>query len=300
MTAAIRDNRAEIVCASVSGQIAPVRIHGENLAVNKEGCWQMLPASGGIALGIHAGDPVSKLLGDHLIAGLSIEDAGNTPAVPGPLHLLSCIGNRVRDGRGRPLGIISGKRGGLAPGFWAPQLVGVEIADSIAQHLTPEDRIVVETVGRGLRLLDWPQIEPMNLSPQLLDVLPLSPDGEGLRCAVTAVVPPESAGPGIGQDAWIGDLEITTDRCLVGSLDALCFGDIVAFADIDSRAGRFFSPGRVSIGVVSHGPGLGPGHGVGATIILTGPSDILAVSVGKTSFGRVLRHRAEDLQDQAP
>jgi aspartate/methionine/tyrosine aminotransferase len=36
----------------------------------------------------------------------------------------------------------------------------------------PEDRIVVETVGRGLRLLDYPEITLSNTSSRLLDALP--------------------------------------------------------------------------------------------------------------------------------
>ena len=209
----IEDNRGQLVTVNVAGQVAPARIHGEVLALDAEGRHRLLPGTGGISVGVHAGDPVDDWIADHLMAGASIEDADGTPAVAGPLHLLSCVGNVVRNGKGEPVGVVAGKRGGLAPGGWAPQLVGVEIADDIARNLCPQDRVVVETIGRGLKLTDWSEVELMNLAPAFLDALPLSERGRTLRCEVQAIVPPTMAGAGLGQDSWIGDLEIAGEEC---------------------------------------------------------------------------------------
>ncbi|MDB5561218.1 MAG: hypothetical protein JWN11_636 [Hyphomicrobiales bacterium] len=292
---ALRDNRAELVSAAVAGRVAPARIHAEAMASDDDGRIRLLPGTGGIALGVHAGDRAANWLADHLVPGASIEDADGTPAAAGPLHLLSCIGNRVRDAAGRGIGIVAGKRGGLAPGFWAPQLVGVEISDAVAARLNPEDRIIVETVGRGLKLLDHPEITLANLSPRLLDALPLTQANGALACAVCAIVPPEAAGAGLGQDSWVGDLEITDERCLAGSVADLHFGDMVAFADIDSNVSRFYRPGMASIGIVSHGPGHAPGHGIGVTILLTGPAERLIASIGQGGMGATLREWSESL-----
>jgi Domain of unknown function (DUF4438), N-terminal/Domain of unknown function (DUF4438), C-terminal len=290
----LKDNRDELVAVTVAGRIAPPRIHTETPAVDDDGRLRLLPGTGGVAVGVHAGDPVDAWIADHLMPGASIEDADGTPAVAGPLHLLSALGNKVRDARGEFVGIVAGKRGGLAPGGFAPQLVGVEITDATAQRLSPGDRIVVETLARGLALADHPDIVLMNLSPGLLDALPLAGDAGGLSCAVRAIVPPEIAGPGLGQDSWIGDLELAGNECLAGSVDALCFGDLVAFDAIDAATTRFYRPGFLSIGVVSHGPSHVPGHGIGVTILLTGPSDRLAAKIDTgASIGGVLRQWAE-------
>lgn len=294
---ALRDNRAELVAASVAGRVAPARIHAEAMASDHDGRVRLLPGTGGIALGVHADDRTADWLADHLMPGASIEDADGTPAVAGPLHLLSSVGNRVRDAAGRGIGIVAGKRGGLAPGFWAPQLVGVEISDAVAARLNPEDRTIVETIGRGLKLLDHPEITLANLSPRLLDALPLTESDSGLTCAVCAIIPPEAAGAGLGQDSWVGDLEITDERCLAGNVADLRFGDLVAFADIDSNVSRFYSPGRVSIGIVSHGPGHAPGHGIGVTILLTGPAERLIASIGQGGMGNILRQWSENLAE---
>jgi hypothetical protein len=272
-----KTNGADLVGATVTGRIAPPRFHPEAMNLDESGRPRPLPGTGGIALGVHAGDLAARWIGDHLMPGASIEDANATPAQPGALHLLGCIGNRVRDGAGRAIGVIAGKRGGLAPGFWAPQLVGVEVPDAVAATLNCEDKVVVEAVGRGLEFIDHPGITLSNASPRLVEALPLSEKQGLLTCEVCAIIPPEVAGSGLGQDSWVGDLEITDAR-LTG---ALRFADLVAFTDIDAAVTRYYRPGHISIGIVSHGPGHAPGHGVGVTILLTGTAERLRAVLGQ-------------------
>lgn len=279
-----KSNAESLVRARVAGRIAPPRVHAEAMNVDADGRVRPLPGTGGIALGVHAGDLAAQWVADHLMPGASIEDAAATPAQPGALHLLSCIGNRVRDAAGRTIGVVAGKRGGLAPGFWAPQLVGVEMSDAVAVTLNCEDRIVVETMGRGLTLTDHPSVILSNVSPRLLDALPLRNIGGTLTCEVCAIIPPEVAGSGLGQDSWVGDLEITD----VAMSAALRFGDLVAFTDIDSSVTRYYQPGFVSIGIVSHGPGHAPGHGVGVTILASGRTEDLSPKIGNGALASKL------------
>jgi hypothetical protein len=287
---AIKDNRDSLVAVNVAGRIAPPRIHSETLSVDDDGRTRLLPGTGGVAVGVHSGDPVDHWVADHLLPGASIEDIDGTPAVAGPLHLLSALGNKVRDASGRFIGVIAGKRGGLAPGGFPPQLVGVEVTDEMAQQLAPGDRIVVETWGRGLALTDHPDITLMSLSPRLLDALPVSEGAGRLACAVRAVVPPEIAGAGLGQDGWIGDLELAGSDCLQGSIAALNFGDLIAFDAIDAATTRFYRPGFISIGAVSHGPSHVPGHGVGVALLISGPAEQLTARIGtEGSIGSLLR-----------
>ena len=280
----LQTNRAGLVSTNITGRIAPPRIHAEAMTIDENGKVRYLPGTGGVALGVHAGDSVTQWLADHLMPGASIEDATTTPAHPGALHLLSCVGNRVRDAAGKTIGVVAGKRGGLAPGAWAPQLVGVEVCDSIAATLNCEDKVVVETVGRGLALIDHPEVLLCNMSPRLLDALPLVEAQGALVCDVRVIVPPETAGAGLGQDSWVGDLEITDDHLAAG----LRFGDLVAFSDIDSATTRHFQTGMVSIGLVSHGPGHAPGHGVGVTSLMTARSDHLRPVIAPCTLPKLL------------
>src|SRR5262245_51951172 len=137
-----RDNRQQIVRTTVAGRVAPPRIHPEALNFNREGRLTLLPGSGGINIDVHSGDPVDRWIADHLMVGASIEDAEVPPASPGALHLLASLGNRVRDATGHPIGVVAGKRGGLAPDFFAPNLVSVEVPDAAVERMKPGDRVV--------------------------------------------------------------------------------------------------------------------------------------------------------------
>lgn len=288
-----RDNRTSLVRVRVSGRISPARLHPEAMRIDREGRECVLPGTGGVALDVHAGDHVDGWLADHLMPGASIEDDGD-PAVAGPLHLLACLGNAVTDGLGRPLGVVAGKRGGLAPGFWAPQLVGVELSVQGEARAVPGDRVVLEAHGRGLTLSDLPEVALANLSPRALDALPLRQEHGVIVCAAAAILPPEVAGAGLGQDTWIGDLEIAGTGVRQSTLNTLHFGDLVVFADTDARTTRHYRRGFLAIGVVSHGGSQSPGHGIGVTILMSGPAAVLQAEIrAGAGLGSDLRAWAE-------
>jgi Domain of unknown function (DUF4438) len=124
--------------------------------------------------------------------------------------------------------------------------------------------------------------------------LPLRVAGSAIEVEVRLVVPSRAAGAGLGQDAWIGDLEIADPQAVAG-VDDLRFGDLVAFADIDGRFGRYYRPGMVSIGIVAHGPSPAPGHGVGVTLLIAGPSSNLRIrESANATVAPLLRRLAED------
>lgn len=266
------------MAVTVAGLVAPARLAHDLPWVDTNGAPVMLPGGGGIALGVHVGDQVDRWHADHLMPGATIEDLQGAPASAGPLHLLACIGDRVRDGSGRPLGVVAGKRGGLAPDFIAPQLVSVEVPEARLAGVLPGARIILEALGRGLTLLDHPEVGVLNLSPRLLDRLPMAVRDASLIILVRAMVPARAMGSGMGQDPWVGGVEIADWTALDPQL-RLRFGDLVAIADFDSLVSRYRRPGYLSIGVVSHGPSPVPGHGIGLTIVLSGPTSAMAIEL---------------------
>jgi hypothetical protein len=286
-----RDNRAALVTVAAEGIVAPARCYGD--PAGADGGPPLLPGCGGVALGVHMGDEVDRWLGDHLMPGACIEDRIDGQPGPGSLHLLACLGNRVRLGSGERLGVVAGKRGGLAPGFLPPSLLTVEAPDGLLERLCPGERVIVETTGRGLLLPDHPLVALFNLSPVLLDMLPVTARAGKLEVIVRAWLPPWAAGSGIGQDAWIGDVDIGDEEALAGR--SLRYGDLVGFRDIDSSAGRFRRPGYVSVGLVCHGPGRQEGHGPGVCILLSGPAaELTCVEGGAASLGTLLAELAAD------
>jgi hypothetical protein len=235
-------------------RIAEPRLYTDRPSMDGTGRLVNLPGSGGVMLGLHAGDSVGARVADHAMPGISLEDLPNSAAA----HALICVGNRVRTLGGAPLGVVAGKRGGLAPGFLPGQFIGVEPPEDVLHDamLRPSE-VVIETQGRGLVLSDFPAVHLMNCSPDTLDALELTLAAGAIEVAVRMTIPSVHAGAGLGTDPWIGDLE--------------------AFADIDSRFTRFYRRGYVSVGVVSHGPSPVPGHGVGITLLLAGPKESLRV-----------------------
>jgi hypothetical protein len=287
----LRDNRRQLLRTAIAGRLAPVRLISDLAGYDADGRLRFLPGCGGIAPGVHFGDPIDRWMGDHLMPGACAE-AEDDPAAPGAFHELACIGNRIRDRSGRIIGTVVGKRGGLAPGFMPPNFVSIDASDDILETLVPGDPIVLEAEGRGLGFLDLPGVEIFNLSPAALDHLPIAANYGALTCRVKAVVPCYVAGAGVGQSPWIGDVEIAGDEVLAGSIAHLCFGDLVAFDSMDGRVTRFHRPGFTTIGVVSHGPSPTPGHGPGVTVVLSGPNDLLkpmldaAASVGRSFLSK--------------
>jgi hypothetical protein len=266
MTTRPRDNRASLVAVTAAFVVAPPALFTDRPTADTGGCLTSLPGSGGVALGLHAGMLVDAVLADHAMPGLSLHEAS------GDAHGLVCVGNRVRDTAGRTVGVVSGKRGGLAPGFIPGQYIGVEAPEERLAVTVPGDLMAIETLGRGLRLLDFPEVAVSNCSPRTLDALDISEHEGVLQVPVNAVVSGMLAGPGLGSDPWIGDLEID------GPVpEDLRFGDVVAFDGVDSRVSRFVRTDHVSVGVVSHGPSPVAGHGVGVTILLSGPATLLPI-----------------------
>ena len=288
-----RDNRAALVAVTAAGRVSAPSVYPEAVRVDREGRAFLLPGTGGVHPGVHVGDPAARLLGDHLMVGASIVDANAAAAEPGALHLLTCVGNRVRTADGEFLGVVAGKRGGLAPGFLPPCLVAVEAPRDRLDRLVPGAGVVVEAIGRGFALPDWPDVLLMNLAPNVLDALPIREHHGRLEVSVRTVVPSRAAGAGLGQDAWIGDVEIMDLALLLPSRADLAFGDLVAFDAIDARYGRYWRPGTVSVGIVSHGPSPAPGHGIGVTMLVAGSVEQFgAVVDDSATLAPVLRRLA--------
>jgi Domain of unknown function (DUF4438) len=284
-----RDNRTALVTVAAEGIVAPARWYGDLASTASDP--PLLPGCGGVAVGVHMGDELDSWLGDHLMPGACVEDRIDGQPGPGSLHLLACLGNRVRFGSGEQLGIVVGKRSGLAPGFLAPSLLAVEAPDELLERLCPGQRVIVETTGRGLLLPDHPGVCLVNLSPALLDLLPVAVRARRLEVTVKAWLPPWAASTGIGQDAWIDDVDIGDEEALVGQ--PLRYGDLVGFRDLDSSAGRFRRPGYVSVGLVCHGPGRQDGHGPGVCILLSGPAaELTCVQGAAASLGPQLAELA--------
>lgn len=229
---------------------------------------------GGVVLGVHLGDLVGAVDGDHVAPGASLAHAD--PAARFGLVSYACVGNpvRVRDGAAAgATGWVHGKRG-------EDGRVLVALPDDALAVLQPGDGVAVRAYGQGA-VLPGAGVALMNLDPRLLGPLGISVSAQGVEVPVRAVVPGRLAGNGIGRPAhqWDVDLAFPAgDEVLAG----LRLGDLLAVTDLDVRHNIGYRRGWVTVGLVVHGDSPQPGHGPGLTPLLSGPADRLLPQVVAT------------------
>ncbi|MFF4985860.1 DUF4438 domain-containing protein [Streptosporangium saharense] len=226
---------------------------------------------GGVVLGVRLGDSAFGFDADHAAPGVCLVHPD--PAARHALTAYACVGNEVVVRTGAATGTrgwVVGKRGEAGR-------VIVSMAQEHLAALRPGDGISVRGHGQGASL-GVPGVEPLNLDPRLLDLLPLRAEAGKITVTVRGTVPSRLAGNGLGRPAQMWDLDVQVTPSTPG-LAGLRLGDLVALDDIDVRHNMGYRRGWRTVGVVAHGDSPLPGHGPGVTPVLTGPADLLAVTV---------------------
>jgi len=269
-----RTNARDLVVVTVSGQVAHPVGRSSPYRVGHDGVPRVLPGSGGIAVNQRIGDRCVGLAGDHIEPGAALHNNGREIVGPrnGPnLALMSycCAGNAARVASGpvrNARGLVTGKHGGV-------DHVIVDFPTRVLQRLQIGDQVQIWTVGQGMTLLDHPDIAVLNCSPRLLRRWGVRSEPPLLTAPVTHIVPAAVMGSGIGRpDAARGDYDIQLfdpEARRRYRLDTLRFGDIVAIQHSDTRLGRAYRRGAVTIAVIVHGDSTISGHGPGAMTLLT-------------------------------
>jgi Domain of unknown function (DUF4438) len=261
----VRANFEDVVMISVIGEIVSPRHAVEGYTISHRGQPVVVTRSGGITYNVRVGDRATGWASDHTEPGVSIRnrDEGESAA----LAVLSCVGNDafVVTGEGKGArGTVTGKHGGN-------QLL-VDFTREVMEQLSIGDRIQVRAYGRGLRLLDAPEVKLHSVSVQLLRALPLEIADGVVTVPVAGIVPPELMGAGLGGSAERSDYDIqTADRAVLEEhgLANLRLGDLVAIRDHDDSFGHGYRRGAWTIGSIAHADSLMAGHGPGVNVLLT-------------------------------
>jgi hypothetical protein len=251
---------------SVIGEIISPRRASTPYSVTHDGRPVVLPGTGGIVYNVRVGDRAMGWASDHMEPGVTIKNKDEMEN--NALNVLACIGNEARVVAGEAkgaTGTVTGKHGGA-------EHVMVDFPPDVLERLTIGDKVQVRAYGRGLRLLDPPDVKLLNMSVQLLRVLPLEVEDGVLSVPVAGVVPPELMGSGVGHSPDRGDYDIQTadpDVLAHHGLAELRLGDLVAIRDQDHSFGRGYRKGAVAVAVVSHSDSVIAGHGPGVTTLMT-------------------------------
>jgi len=264
----LRTNKDELVELSVIGEISSPASGTSPFRVTPKGEALVLPGTGGITYNIKVGDSATRWQADHVEPGVTIKNKDADPN--GGLNLLACVGNDaivVAGDAKKAKGCVTGKHGGI-------EHVLVDFDDETLDKLVIGDKIQVRAVGVGLKLLDYPDVKVMNVSPRLLEAMPLKDAKRGvLGVPVTHIVSAAIMGSGLGAGhCYRGDYDIQMfdeETVKRHKLDTIRLGDLVAIVDADHSYGRIYKRGAVSVGIVVHSACTTAGHGPGVTTLFT-------------------------------
>ena len=265
MTGTVRANFEDVVMVSVIGEIVSPRHAVEGYTITNRGEPIVVTRSGGITYNVRVGDRAIGWASDHTEPGVSMrnKDEGESAA----LATLACIGNEAHvvtgEGKGS-VGTVAGKHGG--------NQVLVDFTREVMETLTIGDKVQVRAYGRGLRLLDAPEVKLHSVSVQLLKAMALEIKEGVVTVPVAGIVPPELMGAGVGGSAERSDYDIqTADRAVLEEhgLAGLRLGDIVAIRDHDDSFGHGYRKGAWTIASVAHADSVMAGHGPGVNVLMT-------------------------------
>lgn len=272
MVEKIRTNIEKLVKISVMGEITSPLFGRNPYRISSTGEPVVLPSFGGITYNVRVGDSATDWYGDHVEPGVSVRNKDKDDDANRGLNVLTCIGNEAivmsGDAKGKK-GVVTGKHGGV-------EHILIDFKPQVLEKLVVGDKIMIKAIGQGLKLLDYPSIRIMNLSPNLLRALTLKKYKDGIQIPVTHIIPSSIMGSGIGAyQVYTGDYDIqlfddeTREKY---NLSALRLGDIIAITDADHSFGRVYRKGVITIGVIVHANSVVSGHGPGVVTIMTGRS----------------------------
>ena len=276
----LQTNRDRLVAISVIGEVASPRAPFDPLRVGNDGVARNLPGSGGITYNVKIGDTAMGWAGDHVEPGVTVKNKNEMEN--GALQSLSCVGNQATvvggDAKGAK-GYVTGTHGGIE------DLICYFDSDAL-ESLVIGDKIQVRAFGQGLEFVDHPGVKIKNIDPDLLEKLGLSARGDDVEVSVSAIIPPQLMGSGLGATSERGDYDIVTNDLAVHEkygLGDLRLGDIVAITDHDNTVGRAYREGAVTVGVIVHADSYASGHGPGVTTLLTSRDGKLKPAIDKTA-----------------
>jgi len=266
----IKTNKNKLLEIGVIGEVTHPAVDVRYVN-NWDGAPSVGVGQGGIVYNVKPGDSCfGWASGEKVEPGVSVDGVGNDRA-KGSFRNFTCVGNPAKIVKGEAKGkegVVVGKVGGLPD---RKHHVVVYFEKDVLEDLAIGDKIQVRSSGVGLKLVDYPGVRAVGVSPQLLDTMELKDMGGKLGVPVTTVIPADFVGMGSGG----APVEANCWNVMTQSPDALEYlkdvklGDIVALHDILSSWGRGYYENAYTIGVVSTGASGKLGQGIGVTTLMT-------------------------------
>ena len=271
----LKTNEKKLIKMSIGGYVTQPSFKNPGYIPDNDGNSVILPGMYGVVNNVKVGDKAFGWNGDHIEPGVSIDSENINEHFA--LHYLVCTGNKaiVRSGEAK------GKTG-IVTGEHARNLIHFE--QNILEKICVGDQIDIITHGRGLKLLDFPEIEIKKIDPNLLKSMNFKVENKKLIVDVAIELPIKIMGSGAELNSEYVDQDLMSgDRSLMKKLriDQMKLGDLIVINHADHRWGRSYKKDHVSIAICIHGDSVMTGHGPGIMTIMTGTKKNLGWRINK-------------------
>lgn len=273
----MKTNINQLPIMSVIGNVDHPTLSGDGHWVGYDGYGRIAMSVGGIVYNYALLDHCMGIAGDHIEPGVSIKNPGDKQNKA--LMSFACIGNEAKITNGPAqgsIGYVTGKHGGI-------DHVMVYFPKNVLEQMNGDEHILIKACGQGLKLLDHPTVQVMNIDPALLNRIDIKEVNQTLYVPVVTSIPAFLMGSGLGSTSMMnGDYDIMTqdeDANERYGINQLRFGDLVMIEDHDNCHGPHYRKGARSIGVIVHSDSFTSGHGPGVTIIMSGDETTLVPEI---------------------
>ena len=271
----LKTNEKKLIKMSIGGYVTQPSFKNPGYIPDNDGNSIILPGMYGVVNNVKVGDKAFGWNGDHIEPGVSIDSENINEHFA--LHYLVCTGNKaiVRSGEAKG-------RTGVVTGEHARNLIHFE--QNTLEKICVGDQIDIITHGRGLKLLDFPEIEIKKIDPNLLKSMNFKVVNKKLIVDVAIELPIKIMGSGAELNSEYVDQDLMSgDRSLMKKLkiDQMKLGDLIVINHADHRWGRSYKKDHVSIALCIHGDSVMTGHGPGIMTIMTGTKKNLGWRINK-------------------
>ncbi len=263
----LKTNADRLIITAVQGVVQPPGSSG--LDTTYDGKPQLDIGMASINYSVSVGDPTYGWAStDHVEPDVTFQGRDNPSPSRCAVAILACIGNEAEvisgDAQGTK-GIYLGRHAGSDDLVWLPE--------GALEDLTLDDKIQVKSKGVGLKIEGFEDVKTNKLSPELLEKMGVTVEGDQLVVPVVMEVPGHIMGSGIGAgfiESLDYDIQTTCPETVKKyGLKRLRLGDLVAIRDHYDFYGTGRYEGAVTIGVCIHGWSQMAGHGPGLNPILS-------------------------------
>ena len=188
----LKTNADRLIITAVQGVVQPAGSYG--LDTTYDGKPQLDIGMASINYSVSVGDPTYGWAStDHVEPDVTFQGRDNPSPSRCAVAILACIGNEAEvisgDAKGAK-GIYLGRHAGSDDLVWFPE-------DAV-ENLTLNDKIQVKSKGVGLKIEGFEDVKTNKLSPELLEKMGVTIEGDQLVVPVAMEVPGHIMGSGIG------------------------------------------------------------------------------------------------------